>query len=175
MSSSTPLTTVVAMFDDPGGARQAVAALRDAGFGPEEIGFVARHNPEAGGGADGGGGGSAGRQVSGEAAAAAVLAAGLAAAGMTAGSAMAPAGSILGATAIGAVLIADDALGQGLRNAFVGAGMPADEASYYEHEYDRGRAIVIVKAGGRTAEASSILKQHGGYGKARQVPPAQAK
>ena len=41
--------------------------------------------------------------------------------------------------------------------------VPEHEAAYYQGEFEAGRAIVTVNAGGRVAEASSILRDCGAY------------
>jgi uncharacterized protein (TIGR02271 family) len=46
----------------------------------------------------------------------------------------------------------------------------AEEAGHYEGEYHAGRAVVTVKADGRSEEAWSILRRHGAYNRAN--PPA---
>jgi len=42
-------------------------------------------------------------------------------------------------------------------------GVPQDEASYYDREYEAGRAIVSVRADGREQEARAILRNNGAY------------
>ena len=42
-------------------------------------------------------------------------------------------------------------------------GVPQDEASYYDREYEAGRAIVSVRADGREQEARAILRNSGAY------------
>ena len=46
----------------------------------------------------------------------------------------------------------------------VGIGMPAEDAHYYQQEYEAGRSIVAVTDGNRLREASTILARYGGYG-----------
>ena len=42
-------------------------------------------------------------------------------------------------------------------------GIPEDELEYYQHEYERGSAIVTVQSYGRQQEASVILSRFGAY------------
>jgi len=49
----------------------------------------------------------------------------------------------------------------------VGMGMPQNDASYFQSEYEAGRSIVAVIADGRGQEASDILARNGGYGATR--------
>ncbi|TMC99800.1 MAG: YsnF/AvaK domain-containing protein [Chloroflexi bacterium] len=42
-------------------------------------------------------------------------------------------------------------------------GIPKDEIEYYQHEYERGSAIVTVQSYGRQQEASVILSRFGAY------------
>jgi len=42
-------------------------------------------------------------------------------------------------------------------------GVPQDEASYYDREYEAGRAIVSVRPDGREQEARAILRNSGAY------------
>jgi len=42
-------------------------------------------------------------------------------------------------------------------------GIPEDELEYYQHEYERGSAIVTVQSYGRQQEASDILSRFGAY------------
>jgi hypothetical protein len=47
--------------------------------------------------------------------------------------------------------------------ALVGMGIPEDEAKYYEQEVRAGRALVVVHAGDRASEAEDILRHNGAY------------
>jgi uncharacterized protein (TIGR02271 family) len=57
----------------------------------------------------------------------------------------------------------------GLIGALVGAGVPEEEAGYYEGEFKAGRTIVTVTADGREDEARSILRHFGAYDVHRRV------
>ena len=56
---------------------------------------------------------------------------------------------------------------KGLLNQFEKVGMPQDDARFYAHEYDAGRSLVTVRAGGlpesSIQDAINILKRHGAY------------
>jgi uncharacterized protein (TIGR02271 family) len=61
--------------------------------------------------------------------------------------------------------------GQGNGRAYddlVGMGVPSDDASYYQREYEAGRSIVVVLAAARMQEATDILARYGGYGANRR-------
>jgi len=49
----------------------------------------------------------------------------------------------------------------------VDLGVSADDASYYQHEFEAGRAIVAVLAAGHMQDATSIMTRYGGYGASR--------
>jgi len=49
----------------------------------------------------------------------------------------------------------------------VDLGVSDDDASYYQHEFEAGRAVVAVLAGGHMQDATSILARYGGYGASR--------
>jgi len=159
---TTTRSTIVGVFHERKQAERAIEELHHAGFTDEQIGFVMRDGDgrtdtehvegesHAGGGALGGI--LAGAGLGGLAAAAAsmlipgfgpVIAAGLFA-------------TILGGAAVGAAA-------GGIIGALVGAGVPEEEAHYYEGEFNEGRAIVTVRTDGRTSEAEDILAQYGAY------------
>src|SRR5437660_9023168 len=48
-------------------------------------------------------------------------------------------------------------------NDLVSMGMPQDDANYFQQEYEAGRSIVTVLAGGRMQEATALLARYGGY------------
>src|SRR5881394_319877 len=48
-------------------------------------------------------------------------------------------------------------------NDLVSMGVPQDDASYFQREYEAGRSIVTVLAGERMQEATAILARYGGY------------
>lgn len=51
----------------------------------------------------------------------------------------------------------------GILNDLLALGVPQDEASYYENEFESGRTIVMVKAPERQREARVILHRYGAY------------
>jgi hypothetical protein len=51
----------------------------------------------------------------------------------------------------------------GLVGALAGAGIPEEEAHYYQGEFESGRTIVTVATDGRADEARTILSRHGAY------------
>lgn len=148
---------VVALFVDPVSAINAVKALRDAGFDSSQIGHIARSAADTG---------ILPGEIASTDAAAAVLATGMAA-GAAGAAGLAP-GGMIAATAIGAAMIASGTLENGVHAALTGAGMSEEEAGYFANEYDSDRSIVIVKTADRAAEASQILKRHGGVGRIRK-------
>jgi len=50
-----------------------------------------------------------------------------------------------------------------LAGSLIGAGVPEEEANYYNQEFEQGRTIVTVKTDGRNEEASAILRNNGAY------------
>jgi hypothetical protein len=55
-------------------------------------------------------------------------------------------------------------------NDLISMGVPAEDADYYQHEYEAGRSIVIVTTNGPRQEPIDILARCGGYG--ANNPPA---
>src|SRR2546430_4199679 len=53
----------------------------------------------------------------------------------------------------------------------VSMGVPQDDASYFQREYEAGRSIVTVLAGGRMQEATALLARYGGYAANRCSAP----
>lgn len=51
----------------------------------------------------------------------------------------------------------------GIAGALIGAGLSEEDATFYEDEFKSGRVIVTVNAGGRSAEAESVINQYEGY------------
>ena len=50
----------------------------------------------------------------------------------------------------------------------VSMGVPADDASYYQQQYEAGHSILAVLAGERMQEATDILARYGGYSAANR-------
>jgi hypothetical protein len=154
----------VAVFHDPEPARDAIKALKDAGFSGNEISVLMPDRGEA-------------RDLAREMGTKAPEGA---ATGAVAGGVL---GGLAGwLTGIGALAIpgvgpfiaagafatalTGAALGAGagaIAGALIGMGIPEDEARYYEQEIRGGRALVVVRAGSRAAEAERILREYGGY------------
>jgi len=164
--TTTGRATVVGVFHDMDDARDAVDALKDAGFAANDIGLLA-HDRERG------------REVAEETGTRSHVGEG-AATGLVAGGLLGGLGGWLvgiGALAIPGVgpFIAAGALGAALTGAAVGAGVgaiagalvglgiPEDEAKYYEGEVRGGRTLVTVRSDGRYDEAREIMRDHGAY------------
>jgi hypothetical protein len=155
--------TVVAVFDDRDDAQDAIEALRDAGFRADDISILARDRDTAGRLAE-----DTGTEAA-TGAATGAFAGGLlgGVAGWLVGSgalAIPGVGPIVAAGPIAAALggAALGAAGGGIIGALVGAGVPDDEATYYDEEFRRGGIVVTVQAPGRYGEARSILMEYGG-------------
>ena len=155
--------TVVAVFDDRDDAQDAINALRDAGFAADDISILARDRDTAGRLAEDTGTEAAAGAATG------ALAGGLlgGVAGWLVGIgalAIPGVGPIIAAGPIAAAL-GGAALGAatgGIIGALTGAGVPEDEARYYDEEFRRGGIVVTAQARGRYDEARSILREHGG-------------
>lgn len=156
-------STVVGVFEDRLQADQAIAALKAAGFRDDQIGVAMRHDRQ-GGEAE-----SASEETYAEEGAAAGIVTGLglgalAGLGVLAGMIPVVGPAIAGGTL--GVLFSNAAAGAavaGLAGALIGWGIPEEEAEFYRSEFEAGRTIVTVQAGNRCAEASDIMRQHGGY------------
>lgn len=48
-------------------------------------------------------------------------------------------------------------------NDLKGVGVPASAAAYYEHEYEAGHSVVVVKTDGHPQEAITVLRNYGAY------------
>ena len=155
--------TVVGVFENHSQADKAVNELRDAGFSEDQIG-VALKNPV----------GSSTKTIkeegteAGEGAITGVIAGlgigALAGLGVLAG-VIPVIGPAIAAGTLG-VIVSNAAAGAGIAGligALIGAGIPEDEAKYYESEFQAGRTIVTVKANGRSDEALAILRANGAY------------
>ena len=155
--TSAPLRpTVVGVFDSSEQADRAVDELRRVGFRDDQIGYAVRGaEGEVTTGATGaatGPGLATGAVIGGlVGAAAALLIPGIGP--VVAGGVLA---SVLGGAAVGAAA-------GGILGALVGMGIPEEEASYYESEFQAGRILVTVKADGRAAEAREVMRRFGAY------------
>lgn len=154
----TPRSTVVGVFDNRAQAERAIGELRAAGFRDDQIGMAMRNHEATGTLAHDEGGNAGGGAVTG-AVAGGVL-------GALAALLIPGVGPVLALGTLGGTVLAGAAAGAGLgaiAGALIGAGVPEDEATYYEGEFQQGRAIVTVQAGQRYAEAQSILRRLGAY------------
>ncbi|MHB1134364.1 MAG: general stress protein [Chloroflexota bacterium] len=160
----TGRSTVVGLFDDAGRARDAVEALKDAGFQGNEIGILMRDRDKAGEmaketGTEAGSGAATGLIGGG-------ILGGLAGWLVGIGALVIPGvGPFIAAGALGAALTGA-AIGAGvgaIAGALVGMGIPKEEADWYENEVRGGRTMVTVKTEGRYAEARSVLRRYGAY------------
>jgi len=155
---------VIGVFDDGLSARDAIHALKEAGFRGQDISILV---PDA----------DASREfatqtgvATREGAATGALAGG--ALGGLAGwligigaLAVPGVGPLLAAGALGAAL-SGLAIGAGvgaIAGALVGIGVPEDEAAWYEQEVRGGRALVSVLARDRREAAREILRRFGAY------------
>jgi uncharacterized protein (TIGR02271 family) len=157
-------TAVVGVFSSEQEAERAMDDLRRAGFRDDQIGIARRRaEGETGETAAQDQGTHAGTGAVAGVVAGAGLGA-LAGLGILAGVIPAIGPAIAGGTL--AVLLSNAAGGAvvaGLVGALVGAGVPEEEAQYYNREFEAGRTIVTVKAEGRADEATMILRRHGAY------------
>ena len=156
-------TTVVGVFPDREVASGALISLTAAGFSRDHIGIVSKDeklhtiatdesadSPEANGAITG-----------------AVTGLGLGAlAGLGVLSGVIPViGPAIAAGTLGVVL-SNAAAGAGIAGvvgALVGAGVPHEDAHYYQTEIEAGRLIMTVDAGSRGDAALAILRAHGAY------------
>jgi hypothetical protein len=146
---------VVGVFEDRTLADSAVHELKKAGFSEEQIGYAIR-TP------DGGHVVEPPKKLGGEGFAAGALIGGLAGA---AAAVMIPGvGPVLAGGAL-LSLLSGAALGGatgGILGALAALGIPEEEATRYEGEFQAGRILVTVHADERSDEARSILGRHGG-------------
>jgi uncharacterized protein (TIGR02271 family) len=160
----TPRSVAVGVFRDSEDARDAIGALKDAGFRGDDISVLM---PDRG-------------QARDMAAETGTRAGEGAATGLVAGGILGGLGGFLvgiGALAIPGVgpfiaagafatALGGAALGAGvgaIAGALIGLGIPKEEAEYYEGEVREGRTLVAVRAGAQIDEADRILHQFGAY------------
>jgi uncharacterized protein (TIGR02271 family) len=164
--STQKRSTIVGVFEDRTQADRAISELKKAGFRDDQIGVVTRRDQELGTATTTGEAGDETHADSG------ALAGALAGAGL---GALAGLGILAGVIPVIGPAIAGGTLGvilsnaaagagiAGLAGALIGAGVPEEEASYYESELGAGRTIVTVQANGRSEEATAILRRYGAY------------
>jgi hypothetical protein len=156
-------STVVGVFEDRLHANQAIAELHQAGFTESQIGVAMKHAEGIGETGDADDDSQAGSGALTGALAGLGLGA-LAGLGVLAG-VIPVVGPAIAAGTLG-VMLSNAAAGAGIAGlvgALVGAGLPEDEAKYYQGEFEAGRAIVTVNAGTRADEATAILRRNGAY------------
>jgi len=163
MAAAQQRSTVVGVFEDRLHADQAIAELKQAGFRDDQIGVAMRHSEEFGSATSDADDGNAGSGAMTGALAGLGLGT-LAGLGVLAG-VIPVIGPAIAAGTLG-VILSNAAAGAGIAGlvgALIGAGIPEHEATYYQGEFEAGRAIVTVQADGRADEASAILRRHRAY------------
>jgi len=164
-------STVVGVFEDRLQADRAIDELRRAGFRDDQIGVAMRYGTGDAtivNAADADDATAVEDSHAGTGAVAGVLAGlGLgAAAGLGVLSGVIPVvGPAIAGGTLG-IILSNAAVGAGiggLVGALAGAGVPEDEAHYYQGEFESGRTIVTVQADGRAGEAMAIMRQYGAY------------
>ncbi len=168
-------STVIAIFDDRIAAQRAIEQLKRTGFTEKEIGVTARDPGEPGAGAA-----DAPKKTHAKEGAIAGVATGAGVgalwglgilAGVLPGVGTAIAGGTLAALLSSAAAGAATA---GVAGTLIGLGIPEEEASYYDREFQAGRVVVTVDAGRRFQEARSLLIQNGGYDRLSAPERAQS-
>jgi uncharacterized protein (TIGR02271 family) len=162
--TNTRGSTVVGVFEERDRARDAIEALKDAGFRADSISVLTpdkqatREIAEDTGShaAEGAASGAIAGGVLGGLAGWLVGIGALAIPGVGPFIAAGAFATALGGAAVGAGLGA-------IAGALVGMGVPEEDARYYETEAKAGRTLVTVRANGRYDEAQRILRNYGAY------------
>jgi len=160
----TQRSTVVGVYHEREQAREAIEALKDAGFAPDSISILspdkqATQEMAEETGTHAGSGAATGALAGGLLGGVGGWLLGIGALAIPGIGPFIAAGafaSALGGAAIGAGVGA-------IAGALAGMGVPNDEAEYYEGEVKSGRTLVAVRADGRYDEAQRILRLHGAY------------
>src|SRR5205823_4609788 len=160
---------VIGVFDDGLSARDAIHALKEAGFSGPDISILV---PDADASREfASETGVATREGAGRGALAGGVLGGLAGWLIGIGALAVPGvGPLLAAGALGAAL-SGLAVGAGvgaIAGALVGIGVPEDEAAWYEQEVRGGRALVSVVARERRDEAREVMRRFGAYDASRR-------
>lgn len=163
--------TIIAAFATPADARAALHDLRSSRFTDRQVGILAR-------GEDGGPELKSFKELETSktgkgAAVGAATGAGVGvlwALGIAAG--LLPAiGPVIAGGLLAAVLAsgASAAAAGGIVGALVGLGLSGEDATYYEEQFRRGNAIVVVQPESvqQAVHAGQILANHGGYQRSR--------
>ena len=154
--------TVIGIFASPSQARKAFEDLRDAGFANEHFGILGRNEDvryEVTGASDGN------AAVTGAATGAATGAGVGLLWGLGVAANLIPAIGPVIAGGTFAALAASAATGAataGVAGALIGWGIPEEHAAHYESKVKSGRILLTVNAGGRYAEAETIIRKAGG-------------
>ena len=154
----------VGLFHDAEQARDAINALKDAGFSGNDISLLMPDRGEAREmaqetGTKAGEGAATGLVAGGVLGGLAGWLVGVGALAIPAVGPFIAAGAFataLGGAAIGAGVGA-------IAGALVGMGIPEEEAKYYEQEVRGGRTLLAVRAGDRMEEADELLHRYGAY------------
>jgi Heat induced stress protein YflT domain len=153
----------VGLFHGRDDAEDAINALKDAGISAEDVSVVARDRDTDGTlaedtGSEAGTGAATGALAGGVLGGVAGWLIGigaLAIPGVGPIIAAGPLAAALGGAALGAA-------GGGLIGALTGAGVPEDEAKWYDERVRSGGILVSVRAPGRYGEAMSIMRENSG-------------
>ncbi len=160
---ATERSAVVAVFDERDDAKDAIDALKDAGFRGDDIGLVAQNKEEAGAVARETGT-KAGQGAATGAVAGGVLG-GLGGFLVGVGALAIPVvGPVIAAGAFATSLVGA-AAGAGvgaIAGALIGMGIPEEEANWYDERVRAGGWLVSVNAPGRYEDVRSILREYGG-------------
>jgi hypothetical protein len=155
----------VGVFSDPEQARDAINALKAAGFGGSDISLLMPDRGQARGMAE-----ETGINIGEGATTGAVASGTLGGLGgwlVGMGALAIPAVGPFVAAGVFASALAGAAIGAGvgaIAGALVGMGVPEEEAKYYEQEMRRGgRTLLAVRAGSRMDEADDLLHRFGAY------------
>jgi len=160
----TERSTVVGVFQEREQAREAIEALKDAGFAPDAISILspdkqATQDMAEETGTHAGAGAATGAVAGG-------ILGGLGGWLLGIGALAIPGiGPFIAAGAF-ATALGGAAIGAGvgaIAGALTGMGVPKEEADYYEGEVKSGRTLVAVRVDGRYAEAQRLLREHGAY------------
>ncbi|HLZ28543.1 MAG TPA: general stress protein [Chloroflexota bacterium] len=165
----------IGVFEDQEDAREAIGALKTAGFAGDDISILMPDRGETRAMAEQTG------SHAGEGAATGLVAGGIVGGlgGWLVGIgalAIPGVGPFIAAGALAADL-GGAALGAGIgaiAGALIGMGIPEDEAKYYEDEVRAGRTLVAVQAGERLSEADELLHQYGAYDVEHRNEPAMS-
>jgi uncharacterized protein (TIGR02271 family) len=164
MTQTTQRSTVVGVFHERDDAREAIEALKEAGFSPDSISILSPDKETTQSmaeetGTHAGSGAATGAVTGGILGGLGGWLVGIGALAIPGIGPFIAAGAFataLGGAAIGAGVGA-------IAGALVGMGIPKEDAEYYEGEVKSGRTLVAVRAASRYDEAQQILRQHRAY------------